>query len=153
MKYKFLQENNSFCRVYYRNIENKKLYCMQLNGKDSFELFECTKDAEPSFTVKFDKNELDLPYGDTKIGEELIRFLTIKETPNFILVKRIKGKKWQGIATLRGGTCLNNAEHIFNEKLGINIWNVEGYSVNWYESTFKQKNFIGFAENYTQLTA
>lgn len=64
VKFRFLQEDRGNCRVYYRSIATKRLYCIQQNGswgKDNFRFYPCTQDGEPEYDVdipeasKFDR--------------------------------------------------------------------------------------------------
>ena len=75
-----LEEDNGFCRVYYREIKenSKRLLCYQLVMANEFELLECTKEGEPSHTIPYEEyiHITPFPAGYTAIGQELKEWLS-----------------------------------------------------------------------------
>ena len=58
---KFVREEPGFCRVMYRGSEDRVLYALQDDSPLGLDMYECTKDGEPSWSVampiksRFDK--------------------------------------------------------------------------------------------------
>jgi hypothetical protein len=72
----YLREDNDNCRVYFRSV-TRGLYCYQLETRDEFKLFECTKDGEPLAPINLDKVEVKLNStapGDARIGKEFLEW-------------------------------------------------------------------------------
>ncbi len=82
-----MSEDNGNCRVYYTR--DGLLYCWQRDHTASgFEFLRCSRDGEPSHTVKGFKDtgktareETNPPPGDTKTGQELRAFLGVQPDP------------------------------------------------------------------------
>lgn len=72
----YSREDNDNCRVYFRS-EARGLYCFQLATRDTFELFECTRDGEPLAPINLDKIDVTLKStapGETRTGEEFLEW-------------------------------------------------------------------------------
>ena len=72
----FVEEDNDNCRVYFRS-ESRALYCYQLERRDEFKLFECTRDGEPLASIDPDKVEVTLKStapGEVRIGKEFLEW-------------------------------------------------------------------------------
>lgn len=70
--------DNGYCRVYYRHDAegDKRLFCMQEEGKDNFELLVCTDEGEPDYPMRLDNIEsIELPEGDSVVEVGLRSFL------------------------------------------------------------------------------
>lgn len=70
----FLEEDNDNCRVYFRS-ETRELYCYQLERRNEFKLFECTRDGEPLASIDLNKVEITLQStapGEARIGQEFL---------------------------------------------------------------------------------
>lgn len=52
------QIDNDYCRVYFRAQQNDTLYCYQQEGRNNYELYECTPQGEP--LARIDVNEVSL---------------------------------------------------------------------------------------------
>lgn len=75
---------NGFCRVYYLEGSRKshRLLCYQESVGSSFELYECTRDGEPSHTISHQDfiNRTPLPEGSTATEKGLRKWLTKQAT-------------------------------------------------------------------------
>lgn len=61
LRWKF--SDPGFCRAYYKNPENRALYCVQygIRPTDDVELYVCTDDGEPSHRVRTDNKLIERP--------------------------------------------------------------------------------------------
>jgi hypothetical protein len=73
---KFLREDNDNCRVYFCS-DKRELFCYQLEKRDEFKLFACTRDGEPLASINLDEVDVTLlsgTPGETRIGREFIEW-------------------------------------------------------------------------------
>jgi hypothetical protein len=71
MGLKFVAEDNGNCRVYYRRMEDRALFCFQLDRDAHFEFYRCSKDGEPSHEVLPPlRSSLTPCPGETSTGRE-----------------------------------------------------------------------------------
>lgn len=66
---------------------------------------------------------------------------------NYILAKRIKSNKWQGIAGNDSAGCLAEFNDIVSNTLSINVNIPNEYRTSW-GIIEKQKNYIGRAPDF-----
>ena len=76
---KYYSVENGYCRVYYtckNKLDQKLLYCMQLEFKDDFRLYRCSKDGEPDQERNQDSfDNIELPDSKESTALELIEYL------------------------------------------------------------------------------
>lgn len=54
---KFAYTDPGFCRVYYKH--ERRLYCVQEEGRGLYEFYSCTADGEPSHPVSIEGRVFD----------------------------------------------------------------------------------------------
>ena len=63
----------------------------------------------------------------------------------FLALKRVPGRKWLATGGTNSGTCIANAETIFDGE-------VEHESVDFGRRILNQKNFAGFSDDFRELS-
>lgn len=78
-KLRFLSEDNGYCRVYYRD-DKGRLLCYQESMKGIFELYLCTSEGEPSYSIDHSQyvEHTQLPEGNSST-EKLLRKWLVKQ--------------------------------------------------------------------------
>jgi len=79
---KYHSTDTGFCRVYYRNPENRRLYCFQNEGfgrQVNLKFYPCTADGEPICEIDRDKFAIPESLGTDQLDAELNEFLKRKE--------------------------------------------------------------------------
>lgn len=74
--------DSGFCRVYYKNTGregDKRLFCMQEEGKGQFDLLVCSPDGEPDYSMRLDNiKTIEAPDGPGSLDQALCGFLSEK---------------------------------------------------------------------------
>jgi hypothetical protein len=90
--FEFMHTDNGMCRSYYKEKNTTDLYCLQEETSASYNLYVCTQDGEPSFSVSPNPKitSFENPTCDTITGKQIVDFLAKSD---FITPKVKKGRK------------------------------------------------------------